>query len=524
LALEQRKLCVVCAKVFRADLTTCPDDGAPLVIEATTASGQSKLGHVLGNYRLTRVIGEGGVGTVYEGVHVQLGRKMALKVLHPDSATPETIRRFFNEARAVNEIRHPNIIEVEDFVTTDAGDHYLLMELLDGEDLRSLLAREGMLTPERVVAIGEQIASAIAAVHKVGIIHRDLKPDNVYVHRTDGREVFKLLDFGIAKFLTEGQGVTRAGMTLGTPEYMAPEQIVTNGAPGPRTDIYALGMLMYECIAGAPAFTATTTAGVLRGHISEPAVPPSRRRGEPIPPVLEAVIMKCLEKNPEHRFQNGESVRAALRADEPIPMVLPAGAGLTQRHARPRRRALQMIPAFFMAAAAAVLHFAPRPTGVAAAGPVTAVAPSPKPSPSPTPTPTPSPSPSPTPPPKAEAPAKAPAAPAAPQTISIDLVSDPPGAELFIGADRTPLGPAPVTTGLAMSTDPLKVIAHFPDGHEVVQSIVPDRELPTVHFVLPRPVVKAPTQPPVKSAPPARTVPCTKGGKDDTLDPFGCTP
>jgi serine/threonine-protein kinase len=506
LALEQRKLCVVCAKVFRADLTTCPDDGSPLVVEASTTSGQSKLGHVLGNYRLTRVIGEGGVGTVYEGVHVTLGRKMALKVLHPDSATPETIKRFFNEARAVNEIRHPNIIDVEDFVTTETGDHYLLMELLDGEDLRSLLARDGMLVPERVVAIGEQIASALGAVHKVGIIHRDLKPDNVFVSKKDGREVFKLVDFGIAKFLTEGQGVTRAGMTLGTPEYMAPEQIVTAGQPGPRTDIYALGMLMYECLAGVPAFTAPTTAGILRGHISEPVVPPSQRRKEPIPPVIEAVIMRCLEKNPEHRFANAEAVRSALRSNDPIPMA--ASAVKT----KPRRRALQMVPAFLMAAAAAVLHFAPR--SQAQTVPAAAPAPAAKTAPAPVPAPAAVAAPAPVP-----APAPAPA-PAAPQTISVDLISDPPGAELFIGPDRTPLGKAPMTTGLAMSPDPVKLYARFSDGHEVQQSIVPDRELPPVHFLLPKPIVKSAPPPAVKAAP--AKAPCPSGGKDDTIDPFGC--
>jgi serine/threonine-protein kinase len=519
LALEQRKLCVVCAKVYRADLTTCPDDGAPLVLEAGDgATGGNKLGHVLGNYRLTRIIGEGGVGTVYEGVHVTLGRRMALKVLHPDSATPETIRRFFNEARAVNEIRHPNIIEVEDFVTTDAGDHYMLMELLEGEDLRALLAREGMLVPERVVAIGEQIASALGAVHKVGIIHRDLKPDNVFVHHKDGREIFKLLDFGIAKFLTEGQGVTRAGMTLGTPEYMAPEQIVTHGTPGPRTDIYALGMLMYECIAGAPAFTAPTTAGVLRGHISEPVTPPSQKRHEPIPPVLEHVIMKCLEKDPNNRFQSGEAARSALRSHEPIPLALPSS--VTGRVARPRRRVLQMIPAFLMAAAAAVLHFAPRsaeskPAQVAAAKPLAAPAPAPAPAP------VAAPAPAPTPPPKPPKPEPKPAA--APATITLELVSEPAGAELFIGEDRTPLGKSPQSTGLAMSTDPVKLYARFPDGREIVQSVVPDHELPTVHFVLPRPVAAKPAAV-AKPPPPPVKVPCKKGGKDETLDPFGCTP
>src|ERR1041385_9020122 len=152
-----------------------------------------------------------------------------------------------------------------------------------------------------------QIASALGAIHKAGIVHRDIKPDNIHIcKKADGTEVAKLIDFGIAKFLGAQEGMTREGMTLGTPEYMAPEHSVSSGKPGPAADLYSLGMLMYECVAGAPAFTATTTAAILRGHISEPVTPPSHRRGEPVPPVLEAAILKCLAKDPKNRFQSGD--------------------------------------------------------------------------------------------------------------------------------------------------------------------------------------------------------------------------
>jgi serine/threonine-protein kinase len=132
------------------------------------------IGHVLGNYRLVRTLGEGGGGTVYEGEHVALGRRMALKVLHPEIATPEIVERFFDEARAVNQIRHPNIVDVEDLVRAETGEHYLVMELLAGEDLRSALSRDRVLAPARVSRLGEQIARALAAVHRCGVIHRDL--------------------------------------------------------------------------------------------------------------------------------------------------------------------------------------------------------------------------------------------------------------------------------------------------------------------------------------------------------------
>jgi len=158
-----------------------------LSIEADPAD-RLPIGHVLGNYRLVRKLGEGGVGTVYEAEHVRLGRRMALKVLHPETATAEVIVRFFNEARAVNQIRHPNIVDVEDFVTADTGEHYLIMELLPGEDLRTVISRHGVLDPGRVSAIGEQMASALAALHHYGVLHRDLKSYNIFLSRDqDGR-------------------------------------------------------------------------------------------------------------------------------------------------------------------------------------------------------------------------------------------------------------------------------------------------------------------------------------------------
>jgi serine/threonine-protein kinase len=509
-----RKLCVVCAKVYREDLAMCPDDGAMLVVEAGGGTA-NRLGHVFGNYRLQRVIGEGGVGTVYEGVHVGLGRKRAIKLLRED-ATEELVTRFFNEARAVNEIRHPNIVDIEDFVSTETGDHYLVMELLAGEDLRATLRRERVLAPERVLALGEQIAGALAAVHAVGIVHRDLKPENLFVNHANGSDAFKLVDFGIAKFLADDKGMTRAGMTLGTPEYMAPEQILTDGQPGPATDVYALGMVMYECLAGAPAFTGATAA-VLRGHISETVVPPSLARGEAISPVLEAVVLKCLAKDAAARFASAEEVREALRADAPVavpadvPAAVPARAATAPpvRARAPRSRVVQMIPAFAMAAAAAVLHFAPSSRAAAATHPgprapsahatVPAVAPAPAPLPTPAPAPLPAP---------------APVAPA-PTELSLQLESDPPGAELFVGAARTAIGRAPATATLAMSSDPIKLIAHFPDGVEVVQSVVPDRALPAVHFIEPKIAAPLPARPPVRHAPADH-----KTDREGTIDPF----
>ncbi|HUS32062.1 MAG TPA: serine/threonine-protein kinase [Kofleriaceae bacterium] len=489
-----------------------------LVIEAEQGE-RLRLGHVLGNYRLIRKLGEGGVGTVYEGEHIRLGRKMALKVLHPETASAEVIVRFFNEARAVNQIRHPNIVDVEDFVTAETGEHYLIMELLAGEDLRTIATREGVLDPRRVAAIGEQIASALGAIHGAGIVHRDIKPDNIYVCRKpDGTEIAKLIDFGIAKFLGSAEGMTREGMTLGTPEYMAPEQILSSGKPGPAADLYSLGMLMYECVSGAPAFTATTTAAILRGHISEPVVPPSLRRGEPVPPVLEAAILKCLEKDPKNRFASGDELATALRAERAVDLITPRF-----EPGKPRRksRALQMLPAFAMAAAAAVLHFLPKPENQAHAEVAAAPTPAPvavveKPAEA-------APAPTPTPPP-----------PAAPKAMDVALTSSPDGAELYMGEE--PLGPAPQIVSIPISSTAVELTARFDDGVEVVQTIVPDRPLPQIAFVKPaapkpsqavavkkttrvtRPTKAAAT----KAAPTTTTGAGTMTGdkRDGTMDPF----
>jgi serine/threonine-protein kinase len=493
---EDRKLCVVCGSIYRAELRTCPEDGSMLVVEADSGD-RTRLGHVLGNYRLIRKLGEGGVGTVYEGEHIRLGRKMALKVLHPDLASAEVIARFFNEARAVNAIKHPNILDVEDFVTADTGEHYLIMELLQGEDLRTVISRDGLLTPARVTAIGEQIASALSGIHAAGVVHRDLKPDNIFLTLKNGVETVKLLDFGIAKFISDTEGLTREGMTMGTPEYMAPEQILTSGKPGTQADLYSLGMLLYECLAGAPAFTATTTAAILRGHVSDPVVPPSQRRGETVPAVLESVVLKCLEKDPKHRFKSAADVIAALRADRAVEVIgVKKPPPVVQPAERPRSRAVQMLPAFAMAAAALVLHLLPqtRASQAAAAPPPPApvqVA--------------------------AAAPAPVPVAPARPAKIEVTLMSTPPGADMYI-ADES-LGEAPVTTSIPVSSEPIALVARFRDGVEVTQTIVPDRPLPTITFEKPKAAAPVARPHPKKPPPAAPSKPATTD-REGTINPF----
>jgi eukaryotic-like serine/threonine-protein kinase len=440
---------------------------------------------VIGNYQLLRVIGEGGVGQVHEAVHTQLGRRVAIKVLRGDVVRPETVTRFFNEARAVNEIHHPNIVEIEDFVTTPAGEHYTVMELLAGEDLRAVIMREGRVDPQRVAAIGVQIAGALAAAHRVGIVHRDLKPDNIFLVQTPTGEVAKLLDFGVAKFLTDTTGVTRAGLTMGTPAYMAPEQIITGreAEMDGGLDIYALGMCLYEALVGQPAFRGTT-AKVLRAHCFDPVEPPSKRRGEALPEALEAAVLRCLEKDRARRFATGDELAAALRGNAPVarlPSEPSAPAYVSVR--APRSRIVVMLPAFAMAAAALAIQLWPR---APEAAPVAIVEPTH------------------TPPPPI-------AVDAAPATVRLQLESQPVGAAMFAG--DVALGVAPLATQLAISSELVTIVARFPDGTEVTQSVVPDRELPALAFVKPgKPAGKRPpTTKPPPSSPPHR---------DDTLNPF----
>ena len=496
---EEAKFCVVCSRLFRDGRAVCPDDGARLVAQRV-APGASRIGQIVGNYRLLRIIGEGGVGTVYEAEHTRLGRKMAIKLLHEGVVTKEMVTRFFNEARAVNEIRHPNIIEVEDFVTTPTGEHYMLMELLVGKDLRAAIS-EGVLAPERVSSIGEQVASALDAVHRVGIIHRDIKPDNVFLIRQDGREVAKLLDFGVAKFAGDQQGVTRAGMTMGTPAYMAPEQIITGreNDVGSGSDIYALGMVLYEALTGSPAFGGAATAQILRAHCFEPVEPPSKRRGEPLPAVLEAAVMKCLEKDRAHRFATAQDLCLALRAQKPVQLSgqISIKRPPTYSPVRPRSRVVMMLPAFAMAAAALGIQLWPRSHegAIAATAPrevqpvvTMAVQPPPKPLP--------------------------------PASVTLQLASKPAGAEIFVG-DRS-VGVTPVSTTLVMSSDLVTLVARFPDGSEVAQTVVPDRALPEVVFVQPpAPVAGTPTKRPPRNprTPKTRPTPSSQN-RDDTMDPF----
>jgi serine/threonine protein kinase len=291
----------------------------------------SLINQTIGNYRVTSQLGEGGMGVVYLAQHPVIGRKVAIKLLHAVLARdPDIVARFFNEARAIHMIAHENIVEILDFGQTADGQPYFIMEYLTGESLSELVSR-GPLDVTRVQAIGTQMCRALAAAHIKGIVHRDLKPHNVQMcTKADGSLLVKILDFGVAKILASPDGSqsvkTRTGSLMGTPLYMSPEQCKGAGALDHRTDIYSLGVMLFEMVAGRPPFVAEGVGELFAKHMLEDP-PPVTEFAPATPSHVAAAIMKALAKDPEARFADMEDFRKALVGE--VKLAVPASAGGT---------------------------------------------------------------------------------------------------------------------------------------------------------------------------------------------------
>ncbi len=287
-------------------------------------------GQTVGNYRILSKIGTGGMGAVYLAEHPTIGKKVAFKVIHADLAgNRDVVLRFFQEAKAVNRVGNEHIIEIHDFGVTPEGDHYYIMEYLEGLTLASLLARDTAIDVVRAMHIGAQIASALDAAHANGVIHRDLKPDNVMLTPRHGDPDFvKVLDFGLAKMFEAGTGVkTALGVLLGTPQYMSPEACESKRVLDGRTDIYALGVLLFQMMTGVLPFDGESMGEILVKQVT--MVPPAPRALNPhIPPSVEQIVLRCLAKTPEARFTTMGELREALRDPEGYlrrsPPILPA--------------------------------------------------------------------------------------------------------------------------------------------------------------------------------------------------------
>ncbi|MGB8297909.1 MAG: serine/threonine-protein kinase [Polyangia bacterium] len=270
--------------------------------DAPSAVNDEELpgGTQVGEYVIERKLGEGGMGSVYAGVQPLIGKQVAIKVVAAMWARNEQVtKRFLEEARAVNQIRHPHIIDIFSFGVLPDGRPYFVMEFLQGESLEDGLEK-GHVTGREVVLLMRQLCDALGAAHAAGFVHRDLKPENLWIARLPNQEPsLKILDFGIAKNLSMPNAkMTVDGQILGTAQYMAPEQAMATPVDG-RTDVYALGVILYRILTGSLPFDGESAYAVVTKHVTEAPVPLSRLR--PIQPALEAVVLDCLAKNPAQR-------------------------------------------------------------------------------------------------------------------------------------------------------------------------------------------------------------------------------
>ncbi len=315
---------------------------------------------ISGRFTISRLIANGGMGRVYEAIQSPLGRACAIKVLHvghQGETSPEFHRRFFREASICSKLSHPNTVTVFDYGRAEDGTYYMAMELLEGRTLHEALGEDGPFTEERATHIARQICRSLREAHTLGVIHRDLKPANIaLMEHGDEKDFVKVLDFGLVKNIEENDGLTTAGVSMGTPMYMAPEQVW--GEPlDARTDVYAIGVILYELIAGRAPFRDSKPMKVLMAQVNEP-VPPLRETNPDVrcSEHLEGIIFKCVEKDRDRRFASVDELLAALS-------VTGTSVAPTPVAPRPRKPVARIGLALAVAVGAIAygLHRGPRP-------------------------------------------------------------------------------------------------------------------------------------------------------------------
>jgi serine/threonine-protein kinase len=436
-------------------------------------------------YRITRKIGEGGMGAVYEATHVALGKRVAVKILREKFVDQPAIgQRLVQEARHASSIHNEHIIDITDSGVTGDGRTYLVMEHLDGESLAQRIRRDGPIPEARLLAIARQAALALGAAHAVGIIHRDVKPENLFlVARPAGEpDYVKVVDFGISKMMRPDEApdalrLTRTGMVLGTPLYMSPEQARGEEELDHRIDIYALGVILYEGLTGEVPFSASNYLGII-AQVSAHAPPPPRalRPELSISPAVEALVLRAMAKSRDERYPTMEALIEDLDRVRAGGAPRPAGPA-----AGPRRRWPSVFPLFAAGSIlAAGVAYAVLATGRGAPGgagnPAAAVVP----------------------------PRAAPAAPLSPQVV-IHVETTPEGAEVRQG-DRV-FGVTPRDLLLPRSGAPARLSFHL-DGYEEARTeVVPSADDSLRVRLLPRPARRHPHSP----ARPAEPAPASGG-------------
>jgi serine/threonine-protein kinase len=292
-----------------------------------------------GKFRIERLLGAGAMGAVYAIVHELTRHRRALKLLHPDARQiPDVVRRFLNEASAAGRAGDPHLVETFDAGTLPTGEPYVVMELLEGETLRAILERDRVLSPAIAAELVAQAAEGMEAAHRVKIVHRDLKPENLFVTSAEGRAFVKILDFGVSKFasLSGAQmSATRAGMLYGSPAYMSPEQITAQADVDARSDIFALGVVLFEALTGVRPFEAPTLEALTVRLLSGEATPIERLRPD-LPSGLAAVVRSAIAALPEERLPTARALADALA---PFRTALTGVASSQRTSAPPRRRA-----------------------------------------------------------------------------------------------------------------------------------------------------------------------------------------